>query len=125
MLQCLKAHKVPYSRRAKAEEVVKASNSLCQEASNALEQEPTRDFGGLEEMLDNVLQELVLVRMNGGGQSEEEAKKFYDSDVQYDSNFSDLSKGEGEELANTERKRKSRKARIKRKPGKAKVTNLT
>ena len=75
MLQCLKAHKVPYSRRAKAEEVVKASNSLCQEASNALEQEPTRDFGGLEEMLDNVLQELVLVRMNGGGQSEEEAKK--------------------------------------------------
>lgn len=118
MLQCLKGHKVPYHRRRKAAKVVKASKSLCQEAEKALKQEPTREFAGLEEVLDQVLQELVLVRMNGAGQSEQEAKKFFDSDVEYVSNFSDLSAGEGEP-ANTKQKR--RKAVNKRKPGKAQV----
>lgn len=83
-----------------------------------MKQEPTREFAGLEEVLDQVLQELVLVRMNGAGQSEQEAKKFFDSDVEYVSNFSDLSAGEGEP-ANTKQKR--RKAVNKRKPGKAQV----
>ena len=126
MLQCLKGHKVPYFRRRKAAKVVKASKSLCQEAEIGLKQEPTREFAGLEEVLDQVLQELVLVRI-GAGQSEQEAKKFFDSDVEYVSNFSDLSAGEGEP-ANTKRKRrkavnkrKRRKAVNKRKPKQAQV----
>ena len=75
-------------------------------------------------MLDKVLQELVYVRMKGFGQSEEEAKKFYDSDVYYSSQ---CTSGDDEPTQTKLKCRKStgkrkRKTAIKRKAPQPQVT---
>lgn len=111
-----------YGRRSKTEQIVKASGSLCIEATSGIEQNPIGVLAELEEMLDKVLQELVYVRMKGFGQSEEEAKKFYDSDVYYSSQ---CTSGDDEPTQTKQKCRKrKRKTAIKRKAPQPQVTRL-
>lgn len=88
-LKILKEQGVRYDRRAKAQAVLQEAASWCNGAD--AEPQSVATFGRLQHQLENVLQELVNVRMIGFNQSEETAKHFFDGpddDVRYSSQSS-------------------------------------